>query len=273
MLFVASLAPSGAASTQRPLIGSSQNHRLVDVNDCARFYTQTTGSLPAKVRTEEHRSLVLPGVDLLKVRPGEDGGVSIRGWDRPVTQLTICKCAMGASKEQAQRTLDGVQVSTANGEIVASGPDKNETQVWWVHMILRVPRAKNLDVTSENGGIAIRNMKGTINARAINGGISLASCAGQNKVETENGGIVLEKISGPIEAVTQNGPIALKVAMNPIPPIEAQTDESAIMCTLKGCDDGLGNWTPNRKRLRIGTAAPIIKLTTNTAPIMIEQAR
>lgn len=262
-----------AASTQRPLIGTSQDHRLVDIDDCDRFYTQTVTSLPAKVRSEERRSLSLPGIHLLKVRPGEEGGVSIRGWDRPVTQLTICKCAMGTSQEHAQRTLDGVRVTTNKGEIVASGPDKNETQAWWVHMILRVPRGKNLDVTSENGGIAIRNMNGTINARATNGGISLAACGGQNTVETENGGITLEKISGSIDAVTQTGAINLKVAMSPIPALEARTDDSAIMCTLKGCDDGLGNWTSNRRHLRIGTTTPLIRLTTNSAPIMIEQAR
>ena len=43
--------------------------------------------------------------------------------------------------------------------------------------------------------------------------------------------------------------------------------------SLLSTPDGLGNWTSNRKHLRIGSAVPQIRLTSYSADIMIEQVR
>ncbi|HVR40491.1 MAG TPA: hypothetical protein VMU84_15450 [Thermoanaerobaculia bacterium] len=277
VLTLAAFAVAGSAlgaTAQRQLIGTAQDHSLVEGEDCARFHTQTYTSFPAQVSAEEHRDVPLAGVDVLKVRAGDEGGVSIRGWDRSIARLTICKCAVGQTKLLAQRTLGSVSVSLRPGEIIATGPEINETQVWWVHMILFVPKASNLDVEAENGGIAIRNMSGHVNARATNGGISLAQSAGDHKISTRNGGISLDRITGRVDATTQNGPISLRLRDAAVPSLEARTDDDgAIYCNLKGCADRLGNWTANRRVLRIGTAAPMIRLSTSRAPIMIEQVR
>lgn len=263
------LATGAAASTQRPLIVTQQDHSFVDSDDCSTFYTQNTTSLPSQVHGEEQRRISLAGVDLLHVRTSNAGGVSVRGWDLPFARLTVCKYASALNEPQAQRALGSVAVLVRPGEIVASGPDLTETQTWWVHMILRVPRSANVDVAAANGGIAVRNMTGRITARATNGGISLASCAGDNRVETENGGISLDKISGRIDATTQNGPISLRLRDIAVPALEARTDDE-ILCKLKVCSDA---WTTDHKRLRIGSASPHIRLTTTSAPILIEQVR
>ncbi len=259
----------------RPIIVTSQDHSLVDADDCDHFHTQNSTSFPAAVTAEEEREVRLGSNDVLKVRATHEGGVSIKGWDRPFARLTVCKSAVALSKGQARYALSKISVAVRHGEILTSGPEQNETQAWWAHMILRVPAKANLDVSAANGGIAIRNMNGRITARTTNGGISLASCTGENHVTTENGGISLERISGTLNASSQNGPISLKLHDMAVPNIEAKTDETGeILCNLKGCVDGLlGNWTPNRKHLRIGAAAPVIRLTSSSADIMIEQVR
>jgi hypothetical protein len=259
----------GAAATQRPLIVTQQDHSFVDSDDCSSFYTQNTTSLPSQAATQEQRRVSLTGVDQLNVRTSNVGGVSVRGWDRPFARLTVCKYASALNVPLAERALQSVNVAVRPGEIIASGPELNETQTWWVHMILRVPRGANLDVLAANGGIAVRNMTGRITARATNGGISLASCAGDNRVTTENGGISLDKISGSIDATTQGGPISLKLRDVAIPALEARTEDE-IVCKLKACSDA---WTTDHKRLRIGSASPHIRLTTSSAPILIEQVR
>ena len=262
------LALSGHAATQRPLIVTQQDHSFVDADDCSGFYTQNTTSLPSQVRAQDQRRISLTGVDLLYVRTSNAGGVSVRGWDRPFARLTVCKYAAALNEPQALRALDNVSVSVRPGQIVAAGPELTTTQTWWVHMILRVPRDANIDVTSADGGIAVRNMSGRITARATNGGISIASCTGENHVTTENGGISLDKISGRMDATTQNGPISLKVRDTSVPSLEAQTEDE-IVCRLKICTES----TLDRKRLRLGSASPQIRLTSNTAPILIEQVR
>lgn len=271
-----SLSPLSAARNYegRSLIATSQDHSLVEADDCAHFYTSNVTSLPAAAHAEERRDLRIDDEQPFRVRASNEGGVSVRGWDRPFARVTICKSAMALSVPQAKATLRKIAVVVSRDEITATGPTADRTQTWWVHMILQVPKTASLDVSSANGGIAIRNMTGRVTASATNGGISLASCAGENHLKTENGGISIDKISGSVRAETQNGPISLKLRDALTPSLEASTrDEGEIVCNLKGCADGLGNWTPNRKHLRIGSAAPQIRLTSFSADIMIEQVR
>lgn len=266
-----------AAPPGRSLIGTSADHSLLsDADDCEHFHTRTFTSLPAEEHLQEQREVPVSGLDLLKVRASEEGGISIKGWDRPVAKLIVCKYAVAQTRSEAQKVLAAIDVAVSNGAIVAHGPDITATQVWWVHMLLYVPKKSNLDLQSQNGGIAIRNMLGHVTARATNGGISLASCGGSHNVETENGGISLDKVTGRVTATTQNGPISLKLRDAAVPTLEARTDDDGeILCNLKGCADRLGNWTPDHKTLRIGAAGapPSIRLSTNGAPIMIEQVR
>jgi hypothetical protein len=237
----------------RPLMITSEDHSLGAADDCEHFHTQNSTSLPAEVHAEEERDVALAGIDLVKVRASESGGVSVRGWDRPVARLTVCKSAAALTDAQAQRSLANVSVSVRNGEIVASGPEADAQGAWWVHMILRVPKRANVDVASANGGIAIRNMTGTVTARATNGGISL------------------DAITGAIDAASENGPISLKLQRDrAVPSLDAQIADGEILCNAKAC---AGGWTENRRRLRVGSAAPMIRLSTGRAPIVIEQAR
>ena len=271
-----SFLPLAAATNvpRRPLIVSSQDHSLVEAVDCEHFHTQNLTSLPSSAQAEERRDVALNADQPLKIRAMNEGGVSVRGWDRPFARLTVCKSAMAMTDQQAKTMLESINVSVRDGEIVAIGPNADQTQTWWAHMILQVPKTASLDVSSANGGIAIRNMTGRVSARATNGGISIASCGGETHLETENGGISIDKMSGSVNAVTQNGPISLKLRDVAVPNLEAITDEEGeIVCNLKGCADNLGNWTPNRKHLRIGSTAPQIRLTSYSSDIMIDHVR
>jgi hypothetical protein len=194
----------------------------------------------------------LAGIDVLKIHSSEQGGVSIKGWDKPVARLIVCKEAVGFTQQQAQRTLGSINISVRNGEINATGPQIDESQAWWVHMILRVPKSAKLDVTSSNGGISIRNMSGRVTARAKNGGISIATTTGR------------------IDAATENGPISVKLDHDTT--LEAQiADAGEILCNPRVCH--AENYSANHKHLRIGSGAAAFKLSTTSAPIVIDQVR
>jgi hypothetical protein len=260
------------AAVPRQVIMTSENHSLWEADDCEHFHTQNFTSFPAEAHSSEKRTVSLDAKRTLTIRASEQGGVSVRGWDRPVARLTVCKYAAGLTQLRAEQSLGTVGVSIRNGEIAAGGPDTTQDGVWWIHMILMVPRNSNLDVTSANGGITIRNMAGRVTARATNGAISLASCTGENKISTGSGGISLETMTGPVDASTTNGPISLKLAKDTgLPAIEAQIEsDSEILCRFKRCSDDLH---VNRRYLRMGSAAPSIRLSTSRAPITIEQVR
>ena len=250
-------ASTSTAAPQRTMIVTSQDFSSLLPDDCEHFHTRNVTSFPAASRSQEQQEMPLAGIDVLKIRGSEQGGVSVRGWDRPTARLIVCKEAVGFTQKQAQQTLGSINITVRNGEIAANGPDIDESQAWWVHMILRVPKSAQLDVTSSNGGIAIRNMSGRITARAKNGGISI------------------EKTSGRIDAFTENGPISLKLPQDHGTSVEAQiADAGEIFCSPRLCR--AENYSKNHKHVRIGSlgsAAAAIRLSTTSAPIVIDQVR
>jgi hypothetical protein len=259
------------ASASRQIIGSEQDHSFAgDSGDCESFYKMTFTNFRAQLNDREQREIPLTNVAQLRVTASTEGGVSVRGWNRPYARLVVCRYAVAHTKEQATRLLAAIDVTHANGEIAANGPPLDDTQAWWANITLYVPRRASVDVRAENGGVAIRNMSGRVSARATRGGISVARSSGQYKVNTGSGGITLERVTGNVDASSQNGAIALKLAASDVVTIEAKiSGGSEIHCSLPNCEDGRGVWGADRKALRIGQGVPDIRLSTSDAPITI----
>src|SRR3954447_25538310 len=236
--------------SQRSMIVTSQDFSKLLADDCEHFHTRNVTSFPAVSRSQEQQEVPLQGIDILKIHNGEQGGVSIKGWDKPSARLIVCKEAVGFTQQQASRTLGAINIGFRNGEISATGPSIDESQAWWVHMILRVPKSSRVDVTSSNGGIAIRNMSGRITARSKKGGISTPPT------------------SGPHEATTETGRTSVKLKHETS--VEAQiADAGEILCKTCRAE----NYSANHKHLRLGSGAASFKLSTTSAPIVIDQVR
>lgn len=272
-LLIALLAASSAdAALERQIIGSEQDHSAAGVaSDCDHFYKTTFTTFSATVDDQEQREITLTGVEpQLRVDASQEGGVSIRGWNRPTVRLMVCRFAAANSREQAMRVLGGITVGYQNGRIEALGPQIDNTQIWWVNLILYVPRGTYVDVHAKNGGVAIRNMNGRVRASATSGGISVVQSIGKYVISTDSGGITLDRINGRAEAFSRAGSIALKVpASLTTPKIEARTSAAHILCALKNCDSGLGKWAGDKRTLTIGTSPADFRLTTTGSPIMI----
>ncbi len=272
--FVLSGAGSAFAVQPRTFIISSQDHSLAEVSDCDHFHTTNVTTFPALASSQEARDVTLGAGENLRVRATEEGGVWINGWDKPYARVTVCKYGVGMTDARAERALGVINVTSRNGEVGTDGPEVTSEQVWWAHMIVRVPKNANVDIASLNGGIAIRNVSGRVTAHAVNGGISLASSSGEHRLATENGGIRLDRISGRVEASSRTGPISLRLrGLASLPQIYAETDQGGgFVCCLKLCEHGRWNETRTRFRL-VGRAGGSIRLTSGTAPIIIEQVR
>jgi hypothetical protein len=270
VLMIAAAAPSALASRQ--IIGSEQDHSLAggEATDCERFYKTTFTNFKSQMHDQEQREISLAGVEQLKVVASQEGGVSIRGWNRPYARLVVCRYAVAHNKSQALRLLGNIEVTYNDGQIAAQGPPLNETQAWWANMILYVPRRASVDVRAENGGVAIRNMGGNVTAFATSGGISVAKSSGRVKISTNSGGITIESVTGQVEASSREGAIALRLPATGLPRVEAIAAGNEILCTLDGCQTGLVHWGANRRQLRIGDGVPDIRLSTTAAPIIIQ---
>lgn len=263
------LTLSTSAFAARQIIGSEQDHSLAgEATDCEHFYKTTFTNLPSQMNDQEQREIQLAGIERIRVAATEEGGVSIRGWNRPYARLIVCRYAVANTKSKAIRLLGTINVIHDKGEISASGPPNDNTQAWWVNMILYVPRRATVDVRAANGGVAIRNMSGNVTAHATSGGISVAQSSGRYKISTNSGGITLERVSGTVEASSREGAIALKLAPDELPLVEARiAGGGEILCQLQSCEGGL--WGANRRQLRLGHGTPNFRLTTSAAPILI----
>lgn len=271
-----SLSPE-ALAMGRPLIVTTQDHSLADASDCDHFHTQISTNLPSHAHATEERNLSISAIEGLKIRASEQGGVSIHGWDRPYAHLTVCKYAEGLTEKDAALALSDVAIAFRDGELFTRGPAAATNRVWWIHMILKLPRSANVNVISANGGISIRNMSGKVVAHARNGGISLASCGGENTLSTENGGIAVENVSGRVNAVTDKGTISLKLRTGDADTrnVEARTSEAGDIVCRTACEGGSASWNADRTYLRLGNSSmtPAIRLMTTGAPIIIDQVR
>lgn len=262
------------ALAERQIIGVEQDHSIAQVGDCDHFFKTVFTTFPSSATEQERREISMAGIEKLKIRATQESGVSIRGWSRPVARLIVCRSAVAQTKEHAQRVLDSIKFTHSNGEIAAWGPAVNDSQAWWVNFILYAPRRAAIDVQSDGGGVAIRNMDGNVTAHATRGGISVAHGSGSYHISTDSGGITLDRLSGRVDASSRDGAIALKLAGDDRPVIEARTnDRGDILCHLERCESGLGTWTADRKVLRIGTATPSIRLSTEGADIIIDRVR
>ena len=270
LLTTATIASASGAAPGRQIIGSEQDHSLAgaEISDCDRFYRTTFTSFRAQTRGQEQREFALTGITQLKITAGEEGGVTVRGWNRPDARLIVCRNAAAHTKAEAARILGGITVSHANGEIFASGPPMDTNSAWWVNMTLYVPRKSSLDIRATSGGVAIRNMSGSVTASATSGGISVAQSSGRYKISTNMGGITIDRVSGNVEASSQKGAIALKLPAIHGQNVEAKiTEGGEILCTLRGCEAAL--WGAGQRQLRIGAGQPQFRLSTVAAPILI----
>jgi DUF4097 and DUF4098 domain-containing protein YvlB len=262
-------APPAHAALDHQIIGGEQDHSLPATGDCDHFYKTTFTSFESQVHDQEQRELGLEDIERIHVTTTQEGGLSIRGWNRSSARLIVCRYAVANSRQHALRVLGSICVASRNGEIAAYGPEIDATQAWWVNMILYVPRHANVDIDAANGGVAIRSMNGRVTAHSTTGGISVAQSTGRYKLTTVSGGITLDRVSGFVDAASKDGGIALKIAGD-APTIEARTaDAGHILCTLKGCEEKIGTWAANRTQLRIGEGVPDIRLATNGASILI----
>jgi hypothetical protein len=268
--FAAAVAAIPAAGAPRQIIGGEQDHSLAAAGDCENFYATTFTSFGSHVQDKQQREITLAGAAQLRIEASQEGGISIRGWNRSSARLVICRNAVANGENEARSLLQTIQISTRNGVISAQGPPLDHNRVWWANMILYVPRRASIEVRGSNGGVAIRNMSGRVTAQTTSGGISVAQSTGKYTVITESGGITLDRVNGLVDAASRDGSIALKLAGAEVPSIEAKTAEPGqIVCSLESCEEGKASWTPARTTLRIGSGIPDIRLATGAASIFI----
>ena len=130
-----------------------------------------------------------------------NGGVTIRGWDRPDVQMRARVTVWDDSRDAAAQVAKQIQITTTGGRIRADGPRRDrdrrrsrdwDDRYWSVTYELQVPRKADLLIDATNGGIVVDDVRGRIDARTVNGGIVFGDVNGDIRGETVNGGVRVE---------------------------------------------------------------------------------
>jgi hypothetical protein len=180
----------------------------------------------------EVRDYTLGSGGRLSVDARPNGGIEVRGWDRNEIRLEAKVTAQAETEEEARRIVSEVQVETS-GTVRADGPPMERRRSWSVSYRLHVPRHADLSLTSTNGGISVRAIRGDLELSTLNGGLSLEDLGGNVKGRTTNGGIDLSLTGSEwqgegVELRTTNGGVKMHVPGDYNAHIETGTTNGGI---------------------------------------------
>src|SRR5262249_32097699 len=113
-----------------------------------------------------------------------------------------------------------VRLELAKGVLRPIGPSEATPNAWWsIEVKAWVPRASDLVLSTHNGPLAVRDVRGTMELRSENGPMSLVDLSGAVEARAQNGplpvalagsrwdgtGIDAEAQSGPLDLVLPSG--------------------------------------------------------------------
>jgi hypothetical protein len=225
----------------------------------------------------------------------EQAPLSVNGDSRGGYTIDVCKAARRAED------LSAIRVTFEGGELKSDGP-AGRNHEWTVMYRVHAPKVAHLDVSTENGPLAIRdvggkvvahtqngplsltNLSGNVDASAQNGPISVEGGSGTMKVRASNGPLSVDLdggswTGGTLDATTKNGPLSLRIPRGYASGVVVESrGRGPVSCRAEGCaraqrtwkDDSDDDWDDTPRTIELGSGAPAVRLSTVNGPITIK---
>jgi hypothetical protein len=167
----------------------------------------------------EIKEQTLSSTGAVSVDGRQNGGVSVKGWDRNEILVRARIQTAAPSQAEADELARQITIATAGAKIFASGPETRRDFSWSVSYEVFVPRRTDLSIVTHNGGISISDVQGRLEFTAVNGGVALRRVGGTVRGGTTNGGLSIE-LTGDrwdgeeLDVKTTNGGISMSVPEN-----------------------------------------------------------
>lgn len=189
------------------LLPTEQSRGTVQLEaaDCSR-HNMMWGDY--QVAYAQQHAMVPLSAGVLQVDPGSNGGVKIEKGAGSAYSITACIGAGAATREEAERAAQGVQLSTTGNRVTVTNAVEG-VRSWSVQLIIEAPAGAQIDAETRNGPIGIDGAEGRFSARATNGPIGIKGVAGQVYARAQNGPISVSGSRGEFDVETQNGPISV----------------------------------------------------------------
>lgn len=209
----------------------------------------------ADVKEEEtiERTVSLGGGGEVRVE-ATNGSIHVETWDSDEVRVVARKKARSDSAAEARELLDEIEVIIEErGSSVRVAADIPRSSSWFnggsasVSFEITMPRDAELDASSKNGSLEVRELGASA------------------RLETQNGSITAKGVDGPLEAESNNGSIK---AYDVRGAVQAETNNGSIKAEIDGTDlgDDMRIKTTNGSielRLESGVAASIRARTRN----------
>jgi hypothetical protein len=222
----------------------------------------------------EVRELTVPAGGVLTVDAGQNGSISVTGEDRRNVLVRATVHAWGVDQAEAERIASAVNIRS-DGSLRAEGGDQRGRAGWSVSYEILTPRAIDLSLETENGSIAITDVRGNLSFRATNGGINLDGVAGNVRGRTTNGGVDAELTGDTWEGAgldveTTNGGVRLRIPENYSARLETGTVHGGIDVDFPVTVQGrIGR----EFSTTLGDGGPLVRAETTNGGVRITRGR
>lgn len=211
---------------------------------------------------------------MLATEPNQNGGVSIRGWDRDSVHVQARIRTVARTEADARAIAERIRVLAEPGSVRASGPSLERDAQWYVTFVIYVPRRTDVRAEAHNGPVAVTQVEGNIDVRSVNGPISLRELAGDVRARAQNGPISV-RLSGTrwngagLDAETQNGPMLLYVPEGYNARLETGTTNGPMSIDFP--ITVMGRALERRITTTLGDGGPTIRARTHNGPLTIRR--
>jgi hypothetical protein len=140
-----------------------------------------------------------------------NGSIKINGADVAECSLTATIVTRAATEEEAIELSDQVDVTlvpSGNRLIVKiDKPINLINKSVSVSLDVELPNQTDLKLITHNGGVALVNIMGNVNATTHNGKVTTENVTGTTELKTHNGSITCRDISGDSQLISHNGSV------------------------------------------------------------------
>ena len=115
-----------------------------------------------RARHCEIREQSLPSIGRLSLDAGQNGGATIKGWQRGDVLVRARVEASGENEAAASIMASRVMVDGSGGQVRATGPESANNSWWSVSYEIFIPQVTDLTLKTNNGGITVSDVRGQI---------------------------------------------------------------------------------------------------------------
>jgi DUF4097 and DUF4098 domain-containing protein YvlB len=213
----------------------------------------------------------------LTVDGGNNGGVSIKGWDSPSVLVRSQVTSWAADDAAAHSIVSQIHVDWSAGQVKASGPEgMDRHQSWSVSYEVFVPRNADLSLKAHNGGISIADVRGNIQFDTQNGGVNLKNLAGDVEGKTTNGGINVTLAGNrwegtKLDARTTNGGVNISMPTNYAAHFETATVNGHVNANFETTVHGNLSEVSRKMSTDINGGGPTIHVETTNGGVNVKR--